>query len=208
MFGLGPLISLAIYAGIAAVALGAIYGFDKSRQNVGRDKQIAADAPVMELCSMFPSKGLFGGTKASDPAECAKHLRDSIAKGVEAEAANVSLAKDVEAWKGQHAECSAAVKRIERQVDVAKAAIAARKPTDDKAIAGINAGKDSMVAELATVGTRARTCEQQLAERNAAWTAEAVRRQRDFPPTGAAPSSGDVNIRPPAVNPLRPGPAK
>src|SRR5690349_12928174 len=60
------MVQLIAYAAIAAVALGAIYGFDKSRQNIGRDAQRALDAPVLEQCKAM---------NAPKPADCAVAIR-------------------------------------------------------------------------------------------------------------------------------------
>lgn len=196
MFGLSALVSLAIYAGLAVAALGAVYGFDHWRQGVGRDKQALEDAPVMAICEQFPAKGLFGGAKKADPADCAKSIRDELALGKQAVAGNQSLQADLAVLDGQRKACSGAVARLEKQGAAAAAASAARKPADDKTLATIAAEKQALIDALGRADTKAGTCEQRLARRDALWAGMAVQRQRDFPPSGA-PQSGDVTIKVP-----------
>ena len=188
MFGL---IAWAI-GGIALIA--GIAGFDHWRQGVGREKEVARVQPVMSICEQFPSKGLFGGAKAANPAECGKSLRDALALGQQAEAANKSLQADLATLDAQRKACSGAVVRLQKQGEAAAAAAATRKPSDDKALATINAEKTALIAALSNADSKAGTCEQRLARRDALWAGVAAQRQRDFPP-GPPAQSGDVNIR-------------
>lgn len=209
IFGLAPLISLAIYAAIAAAALGAVYAFDQSRQNKGAERVRAELAPLTEACRMF----------AEDirPADCAGHMRTAVADRDTAKAANVSLQTDLKRLLGERQACSDAVARLERRGAVAAAEAARRKPADDARLAEIT---PALLEAIDVLGLPepAGTCEQRLAVRDARLARLAGQRARDYPggavpapkaglsleapPAGvAAPAT-----RPPAVNPLRPKP--
>lgn len=207
IFGLAPLISLAIYAGIAVAALGAIYAFDKSRQNVGAEKVRAELAPITEACRMFADK--------INPADCAGHMRTAVADRDTAKAANVTLQADLARLLLERQACSDAVQRLERRGAAAAAAVAARKPADDRRIAEIT---PALLAAIEVLGLPepAGTCEQRLALRDARLKVMAEQRARDFP--GGTPnpppagSDGALRIaepppatqsRPPPVNPLQ-----
>jgi cell division protein FtsL len=200
IFGLSLLVSLAIYAGLAAAALAAIYAFDKSRQAVGAQRIEAKYAPVAEACRAFADK--------ISPADCAGHMRVAIADRDTALAANAALQADVKRLDTERQACSNEVTRLEQRGARAAAAAAARKPADDKRLAEIAPEREDMVRVWGQPKP-AMSCEQELAARDAMLKKTAEQRARDFPPTNPPPAGGGLRLslpteppRPPPVNPL------
>lgn len=211
IFGLAPLISLAIYAGIAAVALGAIYAFDQSRQNIGERKARAELAPITGVCDDFGHK--------LKPSDCAAHIRVAVKDRDTAIAANVALKADLGRLAIERQACNDEVDKLERRSAAAAAAAAARKPADDARIAAITPEREELI-RVWGLPEPGGSCEARLAARDAMWKKVAEQRARDFPgqvgppataggglrlaePPPASPTSAPT-VRPLPVNPLRP----
>lgn len=191
MFGLPMGATVVVYIVAAVAALGAIRGFDLSRQHIGRDKQIAADAPVMSVCESLPQPtGIFAGKLK--PADCAAQLRVGLA----AITANDQLRKDVKRLDEERRACSEQVERLGRIRARQAAEQAARKPAVDAKVAQIDVDKNELIIALGLPDPGG-TCEQRLARRDAMWAKVREQRLRDFPPaTGApAPAPDPVTIR-------------
>lgn len=188
MFGFSIIQIILAAAGVAAV-VGGGWAITNHFENNGERRIEAKYAPMVAAC---PDEAkFFGGTKKVSPEDCAKE----IAKGKEAVAANQTLQDDLKRLILERQSCNDEVGRIQRQGQRAAAISAARKPADDQQIATISAEKQALIDALGL--PQAGTCEQRLARRDALWAKIAAQRTRDFPPTGAAPASGDVSIRPP-----------
>lgn len=208
IFGLSTLVSLAIYAGIAVAALGAIYAFDRSRQNIGAERVRAEMAPITEACRTFAEQ--------ISPSDCAGHMRTAIADRDTALAGNAKLQADLARLILERQACSDAVTKLEQRAARAAAAAAARKPADDKRLAEIT---PALLEAIDVLGLPepAGSCEQRLALRDARLAKLAAQRSRDYPGGAEAPKPlpGGLSIgvepaaqpvRPPAVNPLRRAP--
>lgn len=154
--------SLILYAILAAVALGAIYGVDLSRQKVGADKQMAKDAIVYNAC-----------------------VKDKDA----AVTANASLQIDVEKYRGT---VELQNKAVDRLATVSKAMLDAQvkgaiKVQEKTAI--LSREKADLDAALRDRGDSG-TCDQRLA-RMGAMLRDAMKQQnRDHPEAAARESLG------------------
>src|SRR5436190_9112529 len=82
-----------IWVGIALAALAALYGLDKSRQNIGKAQVRAELAPITEQCKAI------GNEK---PTDCAKALRDAIKGRDDCIAANKSLDDQFATFRAMH----------------------------------------------------------------------------------------------------------
>jgi hypothetical protein len=154
-----------VVGGVAILAM--IHGFDVSRQNIGRDRQKAEDAPIIQA---------------------AEKARDTAVN------ANLRLQNDLRALDAERQLCSSQVDRMLAQAARLRAAQSARKPADDKRLGEITAEQGELVAALGLPDPGG-TCEQKLARRDAVLKRLAEQRVRDFP-KGPPPKSDDIQIRP------------
>lgn len=192
------LIEILIYAGIAAVVLGAVYGFDVSRQNIGKAKVRAELAPITEQCKAMGNE---------DPAKCAVAIRTIITNNQTCEAANKSLGQQIDTIiKTHNAEVDAAHAEYEK----AKARKTQSAATSAPRLADLAMEKFNLIAASTKAGM---SCD----ELDAALLKEAQRKVKFYgPATPAEPPKGGLRIvdeppqpaptRPAAVNPLRPKP--
>lgn len=111
-------------------------------------------------------------------------------------AANDALKGDLAILEGQRKACSDAVERIRKAGERTKVVIEQRRPTDEQRLAEITPEKEAIIRALG-LPTPKRSCEQEIAARDALWAGIAKQRARDYPPNPVKPDSGDVTIRPP-----------
>lgn len=155
---------------VGAVALLAmLHGFDVSRQNIGRDKQIALDKPIIEAAQKSRDAAIQANT------------------GLQADLQNLDLERKL---------CSSQVDRLIAQAARLRAAQDKRKPADDKQLAMISAEESELRTTLGLPDPGG-TCEQKLARRDAVLRKLAEQRVRDFPKGPTPTDKGDVSIRPP-----------
>jgi hypothetical protein len=174
---MGSLITLAIYAAMAATALGAIYAFDQSRQNIGAKKQLAADAPVLATC--------VGDKKTAVDA-------------------NVSLQVDLDRLTKERDEQSAKVQDLSAAGTKAQAEKRAAQAAAATALNALRSDKDAALARSKQV-TKGETCETTLGKIDADLHDLAVRELRDrpnkadsgvgSPNSGTDPNSGANTLR-------------
>ncbi len=188
------MIQLLIYAGIAVVALGAIYGVDRSRQAVGERRIEAKYAPITEQCKALQNE---------KPADCAAAMRDAVKGRDTAVAANKSLDEQFTTFRAMH---NKAIEDANAEYESLKARKAQRATEIAPKLADIRMQQFDYIVATKGGGLSCPQLDIELEKL-------APQRFRDYgPATEPSTPPGAVRVVPPApsptrpVNPLRPKP--